>query len=153
MLSDYQIALLDRAGNKQTQSAKLVQTLHKKLNYTVHYITLKLYVELGLIVTKVHRVLKFRQSKWLEPYISLNTRMRKQSTNKFQESFYKLMNNSCYGKTLESKRNRVNVKLVRERESVLENSDKPLMKSINTLDKNLVAFTTGKRKFIGTLQL
>ena len=100
MLSEYQMELFDQACNRRVTTPKLVQTLFAKKNYTVHYITLKLYVDLGLKVTKVHRVLQFKQEKWLEPYISLSTRMRTQSKNKFEESFYKLMNNSCYGKTL-----------------------------------------------------
>ena len=54
------------------------------------------------------------------------------------------MNNSCYGKTLESQRNRVNVKLVKTREAVLENSDKGLLESINIFDENLVAITSGR---------
>ena len=99
-------------------------------------------MDLGLKVTKVHRVLQLKQEKFLKPYISLNTRMRTQSKNKFEESFYKLMNTSCYGKTLESKRNRVNVKLVKTRGAVLENSDKGLLKSINIFDENLVAITS-----------
>ena len=93
MLSEYQMALLDQACNRSVTTPKLVQTLFTKKNHTVHYITLKLYVDLGLKVTKVHRVLQFKQKKWLEPYISLNTRMRTQSKKKFEESFYKLMNN------------------------------------------------------------
>ena len=52
------------------------------------------------------------------------------------------MNNSCYGKTLESKRSRVNVKLVETREAILENSDKGLLKSINIFDENLVAIAS-----------
>ena len=68
--------------------------------------------------------------------------MRTQSKNKFEESFLKLMNNSCYGKSPESKRNRVNVKLVKTREAVRENSDKGLLKLINIFDENLVAITS-----------
>ena len=142
MLSEYQMGLLDQARNRRVTTPKLVQTLFAKENYTAHYITLKLYVDLGLKFTKVHRVLQFKQEKLLEPYISLNTRMRSQSKKKFEESFYKLMNNSCYGKTLKSKRNRVNVKLVKKKEVVLENSDKGLLKSINIFDENLVAITS-----------
>ena len=142
MLSEYQMDLLDQACNRRVTTPKLVQTLFTTKIYTVHYITLKLYVDLGLKVTKVHRVLQFKQEKWLEPYISLKTRMRSQSKNKFAESFYKLMNNSYYGKTLESKRNRVNVKLVKRREAVLERCDKGLLKSINIFDENLVAITS-----------
>ena len=62
---------------------------------TVQYITLKLYVSLGLKVAKVHRVLHFHQEKWLEPYFQLNSLKRQEAKNKFEDRFYKLMNNSC----------------------------------------------------------
>ena len=112
-LSDFQLNLLNRMEMKKVNTPKLLQTMNNKNNYTLHYLNLQLYVELGLVVKKVHRVLQFVQSTWLKPYIVKNTEKRQQSTNKFQESFFKLMNNSCYGKTLESKRNLVNVMLVR----------------------------------------
>ena len=147
-LSNYQLSLLQKFDQKRIVTQKLVQTLGPKQNYTVHYITLKLYVNLGLKVTKVHRVLRFTQSKWMEPYITLNTKLRAKSTNKFQESFFKLMNNSCYGKTLESKRNRVNVKLLRSREAVLTNTDKHLCKSIKIFDENLVAITSRRSQIL-----
>ena len=147
-LSDYQLSLLQTIGQKRIVTQKLVQTLHHKQNYTIHYITLKLYVSLGLKVTKVHRVLKFTQAKWMEPYITLNTDMRAKSTNKFEESFFKLMNNSCYGKTLESKRNRVAVKLLRSREEVLDNTDKALCKSVKIFDENLIAVTLRKGEIV-----
>ena len=143
-LSEYQLSLVEKHNQKRILVPKLVQTFNCKEKYTVHYITLKLYVSLGLRVTKVHRVLKFCQTKWMEPYITLNTEMRARSANKFQESFFKLMNNSCYGKTLESKRNRVNVKLLRTRESVLDSTDTNLCKSVKIFDENLVAVTSRK---------
>ena len=126
-LSECQMGPLDQACNRRVTTPKFVQTLFANKNYTVHYITLKLYVDLDLKVTKVHRVLQLKQEKLLEPHISLNTRMRTQSKNKFEKWFHKLMNNFCYGKTLESKRNRVNVKLVETKQCVLENSDKGLL--------------------------
>ena len=147
-LSNYQLSLLQKFDQKRIVTQKLVQTLGPKQNYTVHYITLNLYVNLCLKVTKVHRVLRFTQSKWMEPYITLNTKLRAKSTNKFQESFFKLMNNSCYGKTLESKRNRVKVKLLRSREAVLTNTDKHLCKSIKIFDENLVAITTRRSQIL-----
>ena len=67
MLSEYQMDLLDQACNRRVTRPKLVQTLFTKKNHTVHYITLKLYVDLGLKFTKVHRVLQFKLEKWLEP--------------------------------------------------------------------------------------
>ena len=61
MLSEYQMGLLNQACNRRVTPPKLVQTLFAKKNYTVHCITLKLYVDLGLKVTKIHRVLQFKQ--------------------------------------------------------------------------------------------
>ena len=72
---------------------------------------MKLYLQLGLVVTKVHRVLKFKQSPWLKTY-----RFQHPSTftrcEPFSERFFKLMNNSVFGKTQENLRNSVNVELV-----------------------------------------
>ena len=90
-MSEYQMGLLDQACNRRVTTPKFVQTLFAKRNYAVHYITLKLYVDLGLKVTKVHRVLQFKREKWLEPYISLDTIRRTQSKSKFEELFYKLL--------------------------------------------------------------
>ena len=59
------------AGRKQ------IRILFPKLNYTLRYQTLKLYVQLGLKVAKLHRVLSFKQGKWLTPYVRLNTQKRK----------------------------------------------------------------------------
>ena len=63
-LSEYQSSLLaDMQIKKPPQVKKLIQTLFDKQNYPLHYQTLKLYVELGFVVTKLHRVLSFKQQK------------------------------------------------------------------------------------------
>ncbi|MEO1764425.1 MAG: DNA polymerase, partial [Cyanobacteria bacterium J06629_18] len=105
-LGEYQNKMLEMNGTRtfSTKNKKLIQTLYDKTNYTLHYLTLKLYCELGLEVTKVHRVLQFEQSKWLQPYIQLNTMKRKASSNKFEENFYRLMSNSGFETTMEWKR-------------------------------------------------
>lgn len=69
-------------------------TLNDKGNYVLHYRMLKLAMRHGLVLKKVHRILKFRQSEWLKPYISLNTEMRTKSKSEIEKSFYKLMNNA-----------------------------------------------------------
>ena len=62
-------------------------------------------------------MIKFDQEPWMEPYIRMNTEFRKQARNDFETDFYKLMNNSVFGKTMENLRNRVNVKIVRSWEA------------------------------------
>jgi len=59
---------------------------------------LKQAISAGLIVDKIHRVVEFNQTAWIAPYIEKNTKMRKNSKNKFEESVYKHMNNSVSNK-------------------------------------------------------
>ena len=91
---------------------KLTPNLRDKTRYVVHYRNLKLYVQLGLVITKVHRVLTFKQSPWLKAYIDFNTHHRSLSNNGFLRDFFILMNNSVFGKTKENLRKRVQVNLI-----------------------------------------
>ena len=81
---------------------KLVETLLDKHHYVCHYENLRFYVYHGLNVAKLHRVVKFQQSKRLGGYISKNTILRKQASNDLERNFYKLMSNACFGKTIEN---------------------------------------------------
>jgi hypothetical protein len=81
---------------------KLVPNLMDKTSYVLHYRNLKLYKRYGLKVTKIHRVLEFTQSAWMSNYIQMNTNMRKMAKSEFEKSFYKLANNSIFGKSLQN---------------------------------------------------
>ncbi len=93
-------------------TSKLVCTLGSKKNYVLHIKNLKLYLSLGMKLTKIQKVLSFQQKSYLEPYISHNNKQRTNAKNDFQKDFYKLMNNSVFGNTMENVRKRVNIELV-----------------------------------------
>ena len=96
---------------------KLVLTLEDKEKYVTHYRNLQFYLRQGMRLKKVHRVIEFDQEPWMASYIMMNTEFRKQAKSNFETDFYKLMNNSVFGKTMENLRNRVDVKIVREWEN------------------------------------
>jgi len=112
-MSEYQHRLMADLGINPPNTEKLVLTLEDKEKYVLHYMNLQLYLRQGMRLKKVHRVLEFDQESWMEPYIRMNTEFRKQAKSNFETDFFKLMNNSVFGKTMENKRNRVDVKIVR----------------------------------------
>ena len=115
-MSDYQNNLIKELDLKIPNSNKLLLTLEDKNDYVVHYSNLQFYLKQGMKLKRVKRVLEFEQECWMEPYIRMNTEFRKQAKNDFEKNFYKLMNNSVFGKTMENLRNRVDIKIVRSNE-------------------------------------
>ena len=96
------------------QSSKLICDWSDKKNYLIHYRMFKFYVRHGMVVDKIHNVISFKQSRWLEKYINFNTQKRNQAVNDFEKDFYKLLNNAFYGKTMENVRNRLKIKFVKK---------------------------------------
>ena len=110
---------------------------HKK--YVIHYRNLRQCIELGLRITAVHRGISFEKSPWMEPYIRKNTELRKTAANSFEKDFFKLMNNSVFGKTIENIRKRQNIILVDNREKAVKLTSRPNFDRATIFDRNLIA--------------
>ena len=125
MLSDCCKKIADRYGIKVGDVKKLIPNLDNKTNYVVHYRNLQLYLSLGMKLTKIHRVLKFKQSDWMKKYIDFNTEKRMNAANDFEKDFFKLMINSVYRKAMENLGKRINVRLVKNKKDFLKYTSRP----------------------------
>ena len=109
-----------------TKSKKLICDWTDKKKYLIHYKMLKFYVRHGMIVEKIHEIISFKQSKWLEGYIGFNTQKRNKAKNNFEKDFFKLLVNAAFGKFLENVRNRLELELIKK-----DNIKKILLNSQN----------------------
>lgn len=137
-----------------TRSKKLVTSFYSKTNYVIHIENLRQILKHGLRVKKIHRVIQFNHSKWLQKYIDLNTHHRKQATSVFEKNFFKLMNNSIYGKTMENVEKRTDVKIVTHWENIGKRQGarallaKPNVHSTSTFSENMIAIQLKRVKIV-----
>ena len=125
---------------------KLVPNLYDKEKYVIHIKALKQALDHGLVPEKIHRVIQFKQSAWMKEYIDFNTGLRVVATNAFEKDFYKLMNNSVFGKMMENIRKHRDIKLVNNKEDYLKQVMKPNFKSGTLLGTDLMSCEMGKVK-------
>lgn len=140
--NDYPFCAENRSVPYTQNVNKLLLTLFDKENYVIHYRMLKLALQHGLILKKIHRVLQFQQSDWLKSYIMLNTEMRAKANNDFEKNLYKLLNNAIFGKSMENVRARVDIRLASKwggRYGAGAYISKPNFKRSTIFDENLVA--------------
>lgn len=120
-------------------SEKLMCTVLPKKRYIVHYRTLALYLKLGMICTKVHRVVTFDQAPVMRAYIENNSHMRAQAKNSFDQDYWKLLSNALFGKTMERPDRRVKIKLHTSAKTFGRAVSKATFKSSKMINENLVA--------------
>ena len=131
------IVIADKYKLKVGDVKKLIPNLGSKT--LVHYRNLQLYLSLGMKLTKIHRVLKFKQSDWMKKYIDFNTEKRMNAANDFEKDFLKLIINSVYGKTMENLRKRINVRLVNNEKDFLKYTSRPTYITHNIFGKDYAA--------------
>jgi hypothetical protein len=141
-LSKRQQEIIVHSGQRYVPTDKLIPNLFDKTEYVIHYRNLQYYVSQGIIIKKIHKAIEFDQAPWMKPYIEFNTTERAKAKNDFEKDFYKLMNNSVFGKTMENLRKRVRVSVVQPQTHLKKykklTSD-PSFKSHKIFTENLVA--------------
>ena len=141
-LSDKQHELIDRSGQRYVPTEKLIPNLFDKDKYVVHRRNLQYYINQGMVLEHIYEAIKFEQSPWMKPYIIFNTEQRAKSKNDFEKDFYKLMNNSVFGKTMENLRKRQRVSVVQpltHPKKYKKLTSDPAFKSRRIFTENLVA--------------
>ena len=125
LLSEKQDVLRSQYAISHTATSKLVPNFFDKKKMLIHYRNLRFYLQHGLVVTKMHRGIRFRQSKWLELYIRTNTEMRALAKDPVEVKLRKDMNNIIYGKTCVNLTKRTDIKLVNTQKECDKLTSKP----------------------------
>ena len=125
---------------------KLLASVTDKEHYIVHYALLQFYLEKGMVLKEIHRVLTFKQSVWMKDYIQYNTKMRKQAKSKFEMDLFKMAINAVFGFSLMSHKNRIDFRLVTDKTRFLNLSSKPTFQGFQIINKGLVGIEMKKIK-------
>ncbi|KAF2898221.1 hypothetical protein ILUMI_07955 [Ignelater luminosus] len=141
----------ERLKPPNSKYSKLLTTLYDKQKYVIHYRNLKQCLELGMVLTKIHKVIEFSQSKWMSVYVDLCADLRKKAANDFEKNLYKLLVNAVFGKSIENLRKHTIVKLARKysgRHGAQHLISKPNFHSCEIFDENLVAVELKKTEIL-----
>ena len=98
--------------SKYKPTQKVVCDLTNKQKFLTHYRVFKFYINMGMKVTKIHTIYRFKQSPWLVKCIDHNTQKRTQAKTNFEKDLYKLMNNAFFDETMENVRDRTNLEFL-----------------------------------------
>ena len=138
MLAPIQLKIKKEHDIEVGTTNKLIPNLLPKKNYVVHYRNLKYYLSKGWILTKVHKILEFKQSPRMKPCIDFNTEKRKEATNEADKNLFKLFNNAVYGKTMENLRKRMKVRVTTTKKEFLKYASRPTFINHNIYGKDFV---------------
>ena len=144
-LSPYNLQFLKQHNEKHTSAKKLVPDLNDKEKFVCSLKNLQFYINHGLKLKKIHRVLTANQEPFMKCFIDFNSNKRMEAKSKFEQDFFKLMNNSCYGKLIEDVRKRRNVTVVKSEIRAKRLISKPQVSEFQILDENATLVQSVKR--------
>ena len=116
---------LHRSRKLLHRSEKLILDQNNKTEYMVHYRMLNFYVKMGVKVTKIHRVIKFKQDYICSDYIQNNTNKRATAKTEAEKDVRKLMNNSLYGRMCMNPLHFFQSKFLPDEEKIMKSVSKP----------------------------
>ena len=126
---------------------KLTCNINGKKKTVVHIRALKQALNHGLIILKkVHWVIQFNQEAWLKEYIDTNTKIRTEAKIDFEKDFFKLMNNSVFGKAMEDVRKHRDIKLVTTDKKINQLISEPNYHATKYFSEDLLAIEMKKKK-------
>ena len=127
---------------------KLLMTHEPKSNYIIHWRLLQFYMQLGVRVAKLHRAIRFKQAAIFKAYIDGNSEKRAAACSKFEKDYYKLKNNSLYGKTVENLKKRLNVRLCNNERKLVTYTSKAQFRRSMHIAEGLVAVLLNKEQVV-----
>eukprot|EP00795_Rhopilema_esculentum_P004826 gene4826-21150_t len=147
MLSEFQVQMHQKLFNyeKYKTTPKLIPNLYDKKEYIIHGDALRQCLNLGLVVTKVHNIVEFKQSTWLKDYIDFNTQKRANAKNDFEKDFFKLMNNAVFGKTMENVRNHSTYEICTGKEQLIRWVRNPIFYGVVEINENTLIVMKKKK--------
>ena len=147
MLSEYAREALSVQKRKgaQYRAEKLTSSFLRREKYVCHGTNLKLYLELGMRLVAVHRVIAFDQEAFIAPYIKFCSEMRAKSKTKTRSNTFKYAANSLFGKMIENTDNRMDTVFVQDREAALRRNTDPRLRGQMILNEGMtIAFLAKK---------
>ena len=127
---------------------KLTQSLGNKKGMVLHGRNLELFLSLGMKLKTIRRGIKFSEKPFMKCYIDKNTELRAKGKTKFEKEFFKLMNNSVFGKTMENLRKRVSIELVKDAEKAEKLVNKSNFVEMKIFDEFLIAVKMRKTRVV-----
>ena len=135
-------------ANKYKPYRKLLLTHYDKEYYVCHYSILKFYIGMGMRLVRVRSAIRFRQKRFVEPYIKYNSSKRALARNAFEKDYYKLKNNSFFGKTMEDVRHRIDFRLKATWEDLEKLLSSPLLVDVDIFSESVVGVHIFKHKVL-----